>query len=70
MRLRYNRKEDILTLELSEAPIDHAEEVGPIITHFSPDDRLVLLEILEASDFLAKLTKATMKAEDEKPVEV
>src|SRR5215813_5414835 len=43
MRLRYNRKQDILTLELSEAPIDHAEEVGPIITHFSTDDRLVLL---------------------------
>jgi hypothetical protein len=70
MRLRYNRKEDILILELSEAAIDHAEEVGPIITHFSPDDRLVLLEILEASDFLSKLMKATMKAEDEKPVEV
>ena len=70
MRVRYNRKEDILTLVMSEAPIDHAEEVGPIIIHFSPDDRLVLLEILEASDFLSKLTKATMRAEGEMAVEV
>jgi hypothetical protein len=61
MRLIYNRKEDILTLELSEGPIDHAEEVGLIMTHFSPYDRLVLPEILEASDFLSKLTKATME---------
>lgn len=50
-------------LEVSRAPIDHAEEPGPIIAHFSEDDKLVLLEILEASDFIAHLTKATIKAE-------
>jgi hypothetical protein len=44
MRVRYNREEDILTLELSEAPIDHAEEAGPLIVHFAADDRLVVLE--------------------------
>lgn len=64
MRVKYNRKEDILTLELSEAPIDHAEEGGPIIAHFSADDRLVVLEILEASDFVSKLTKGVMRGED------
>jgi len=63
MKVRYNRKENILVLEVSKAPIDHAEEAGPIIAHFSEDDKLVLLEILEARDFLAHLTKATMKAE-------
>ena len=70
MKVRYNRKEDILVLELSRASIDHAEEAGPIIAHFSEDDKLVLLEILEASDFLSKLTKATIKANGEKTVEV
>ena len=70
MRVRYNRKEDILILELSKASIDHAEEAGPIIAHFSTDDKLVLLEILEASDFLAELTKATMKAEGRGSVEL
>ena len=58
MKIKYHRQEDILTLELSKALIDHAEEAGPIIAHFSADDELVLLEILEAKDFLAQLTKA------------
>lgn len=70
MKVRYNRKEDILVLEVSKAAIDHAEEAGPIIAHFSTGDKLVLLEILEASDFLAQLTKATMKAEGRGPVEL
>jgi len=70
MKVRYNRKEDILSLELSKASIDHAEESGPIIAHFSTDDKLVLLEILDASDFLADLTKATMKAKGRGPVEL
>ena len=70
MKVRYNRKEDILTLELSKAAIDHAEESGPLIAHFSTDDKLVLLEILEASEFLADLTKATMKAEGRRAVEL
>jgi hypothetical protein len=70
MKVRYNRKEDILTLELSTASIDHAEESGPIVAHFSTDDKLVLLEILDASDFLADLTKATMKAEGRRSVEL
>ncbi|HXH09571.1 MAG TPA: DUF2283 domain-containing protein [Alphaproteobacteria bacterium] len=70
MKVRYNRKEDILTLEISEAVIDYAEESGPIIAHFSEDDRLVLLEVLEASDFLARLTKAAVRADGEQAVEV
>ena len=70
MRVRYNRGEDILTLELSDAPIDHAEEAGPLIAHFTADDRLVVLEILEASDFLAKLTKGAMQADGKSAVEV
>jgi len=70
MKVRYNRKEIILVLELSKAAIDHAEESGPLIAHFSTDDKLVLLEILEARDFLADLTKATMKAEGRRTVEL
>jgi hypothetical protein len=70
MKVRYNRKEDILVLEVSKGSIDHAEESGPIIAHFSADDKLVLLEILEASDFLGDLTKATVKAEGGRSVEL
>jgi uncharacterized protein YuzE len=70
MQMSYNRKEDILVLELSQMAVDHAEEAGPIIAHFSVDGKLVLLEILEASEFLAKLSKTTMTVENEQPVEM
>ena len=70
MHVTYNRKEDILVLELSQGVVDHAEESGPLIAHFSAEGKLVLLEILEASEFLAQLSKTTMRAESETLVEV
>jgi len=70
MHVTYNRKEDILVLELSPGVVDHAEESGPLIAHFSAEGKLVLLEILEASEFLAQLSKTTMRAENETLVEV
>ena len=70
MHVSYNRKEDILVLELSQGVVDHAEESGPLIAHFSAGGKLVLLEILEASEFLAQLSKTTMRAENETLVEV
>jgi uncharacterized protein YuzE len=70
MHVSYNRKEDILVLELSQGVVDHAEESGPLIAHFSAEGKLVLLEILEASEFLAQLSKTTMRAENETLVEV
>ena len=70
MHVSYNRKEDILVLELSQGVVDHAEESGPLIAHFSAEGKLVLLEILEASEFLAQLSKTTMRAESERLVEM
>mgnify|MGYP000353683263 CR=1 FL=1 len=44
-------EEDILLIETrSEGRIDHAEHVGPFIAHFDERGRLLLLEILEASE--------------------
>jgi hypothetical protein len=64
MKASYDREEDILTVELDDsAPIDHAEQVGTVILHLSTDDRPVLLEVLHASEFVANLVKASMRAE-------
>ncbi|MBM3335312.1 DUF2283 domain-containing protein [Candidatus Sumerlaeota bacterium] len=62
MRVQYNRKDDVLLIHLSEGTIDHAEETDGLIVHFSPKDRPLLLEVLDASDFLARLTKITATA--------
>ena len=55
--------------EVSDESIDYAEEVGPIIVHFSKNGKPVLMEILDASEFIAVTTKVTMKSINETPVE-
>ena len=62
-KIRYNKDADILLIELSQEPIDYAEESGPFIVHFTRDGHPVLLEILDAKDFvlgsLASVVKDT-----------
>jgi uncharacterized protein YuzE len=56
MKAKYDREEDILTIEIMpEGIIDHAEHVDGVIAHLTKDSRLVLLEILDASEFLSLL---------------
>ena len=67
MKAKYDREEDILMIEIMpEGIIDHAEHVDGIITHLTEDNRLVLLEILDASEFLSSLVKVTMRPTVEK----
>jgi uncharacterized protein YuzE len=68
MKVRYDRDEDILVIEvMPQGIIDHAEQVDGVIVHLTEDSRLVLLEILDASEFLSSLVRVTMRptAEEE-----
>lgn len=58
MKVRYSAKEDVLMYEVSDAPIDYAEEMDSVIVHFTKAGKPVLLEILDASKFLAQTIKA------------
>lgn len=58
MKLKYNKEDDVLVVELNKKPIDYAEQSGDLIVHFSPKREAVLLEILDASQFLKKATKS------------
>jgi uncharacterized protein YuzE len=54
MKISYDREEDILMIEIKdEGIIDHAEQNGIFITHFDTDGQILLLEILDASEFLS-----------------
>jgi len=44
-KVEYSRDVGALLIELSDKPIDHAQE-GQIIVHFAADGEPVLLEIL------------------------
>jgi uncharacterized protein YuzE len=64
MRISYDRDADILMIEISDEDVDYAEEAGPMIIHFSKNGKPVLIEILDASEFLAEITKISMKGQE------
>ena len=51
-KVDYSPDVDALLIEFSEKDIDYAEDMGQFIVHFSKGGELVLLEILDAKDFL------------------
>lgn len=58
MKIKYNKQDDVMMVELNKKPIDYAEQSGDLIVHFSLKNEAVLLEILNASDFLTSASKA------------
>ena len=58
MKFKYQKEDDVMTIELSGDKIDYAEQTGDLIVHFSPKRKAVLLEILDASNFLQKVAKS------------
>ncbi len=53
-KISYEPEADVLMWEVTDKPIDYAKEIGDITVHFTEDNIPVLIEILEASKFLAK----------------
>jgi len=66
MKVRYSREDDVLLVEtIPAARIDYAEQSGSLITHFTADGAVVLLEILDASRFLASALQAALRGTEE-----
>lgn len=63
-KIRYSKGVNCLLWELSDKPIAYAEEEGPLIIHFSKDGEPVLLEILNAKDFLLNSLSSVVKEEE------
>lgn len=53
-KISYESEADVLTVEASSRPIDHAMEIGNVVVHFTKKDELVLFEILDARKFFTK----------------
>ena len=60
-KIRYSKDVDALLVELSQEPIDYAEESGQLIVHFTKGGEPVLLEILDARDFLLNSLSSLVK---------
>jgi len=52
--MKYEPEADVFSWEITGKPIDYAKEIGNIVVHFTEKNTPVLIEILEASKFLAK----------------
>jgi len=46
-KISYSKDVDALLIELSNEAIAYAENEGGIILHYSQDDKLILVEILD-----------------------
>ncbi|MGB3294463.1 MAG: DUF2283 domain-containing protein [Phormidesmis sp.] len=46
-KISYSKDVDVLLIELSDDAIAYAEDDGQVILHYSKDDRLLLVEILD-----------------------
>ncbi len=57
-KMTYSKDVDIFLIELSNEPIAYAEDQGNTILHYTKDDRLVLIEIL---DFRRSISEQTIK---------
>lgn len=53
-KISYEPEADVLMWEITDKPIDFAKEIGNIVVHFTKNNMPVLIEILEASKFLAR----------------
>ncbi|ACI19464.1 DUF2283 domain-containing protein [Dictyoglomus thermophilum] len=63
-KIKYSKDVDILLIELSDKPIDYAEEEGQLIIHFSKEGEPVLIEILDAKDFIINSLSSLLKEEE------
>ena len=53
-KISYEPEADVLMWEIANKPIDYAKEIGNVVVHFTKNNIPVLIEVLEASKFLAR----------------
>ena len=63
-KISYSKDVDALLIELSDKEIAYAEEEGQMIIHFSKEGEPVLLEILDAKDFLLNSLSTVVKEKE------
>lgn len=70
MKASYDRNADALLIHVSRGKIDHAEEMGPFVMHFTKRRKPLLIEILDVIEVLSNLTRITMRSRKAVPVQV
>ena len=66
VKISYEPEADVLMWEIGNKPIDFAKEIGNVVVHFDRQDEPVLIEILEAREFLSKAKNLLIKNSNRK----
>jgi hypothetical protein len=53
-KAKYSKDVDALLIELSDDDIAYAEDEGQVILHYSNNEKLVLIEILDFKQFISQ----------------
>jgi hypothetical protein len=68
LRMRYDQEDDVLMVWFADnKKVDHAERTGSSILHLTEQDEPVMLEILNARDFVVDLVRTAIAASTETP---
>ena len=70
MKASYDRDADALLIHVGRGKVNHAQEVGPFVIHFTKAGKPLLIEILDASVVLSKLTKVMMQSKKPTPIHI
>jgi len=65
VRIKYDREEDVLDILIGDKQIHHAEEYDQVIINYDEENKIVEIEILDASkmfrDILIEILKVPIK---------
>lgn len=61
MKAKYYKDADLLSLRISKKAYKYARQDGDVIVHYSQDKEPVLIEIVNAANFLKETTKSLPK---------
>ncbi len=62
MKYSYKPEIDVLIIRMGNEKLDHGEQNGNVIAHYSKSGKLVEIEILDATRETASLITSIMKA--------
>lgn len=61
MKAKYYEDADLLSFEISKEPYEYAEQKGDVIVHYSKNKEPVLIEIVNAANFLRETNRSLPK---------
>jgi uncharacterized protein YuzE len=70
MKIKYDREGDVLDILIRDKQIHHAEEYDQVIINYDEENKIVEIEILDASKVFGNILTEVLKVPERKVVEI